>query len=87
LGRIFAYWAIVYFGHYFDNYRSTANYWATFLHSTSYVLILTNTWLGYILGDFFTDSSGHPGGGWGLLRVFGILTEFFLSGEQRQKCK
>jgi hypothetical protein len=27
---------------------------------TSCVLILTNTWLGYILRDFFTNSSGHP---------------------------
>jgi hypothetical protein len=27
--------------------------------SKSYVLILANDWLGYILGDFFTNS-GHP---------------------------
>jgi hypothetical protein len=28
----------------------------------TYAYILTkNGWLGYILGDFFTNSSGHPG--------------------------
>jgi hypothetical protein len=27
-----------------------------------YELILTKSWFGYILGDFFTNSSGHPGG-------------------------
>jgi hypothetical protein len=26
-----------------------------------YVLILAKTVLGYILGDFFTNASGHPG--------------------------
>jgi hypothetical protein len=26
----------------------------------SYVLIVTKNGLGYILGDFFTNSSGHP---------------------------
>jgi hypothetical protein len=33
---------------------------ATFFHGTGNVLILTNHWLGYILGDFFTNPSGHP---------------------------
>jgi hypothetical protein len=29
----------------------------------TYVLILTNNWLGYILGDFIKNSSGHPEAG------------------------
>jgi hypothetical protein len=32
-----------------------------FPHGKSYGLIWTKTGLGYILGDFFTNSSGHPG--------------------------
>jgi hypothetical protein len=36
-------------------------FWATYFHATSYVLIMTKIWLGDILGDFFTNSSGHPG--------------------------
>jgi hypothetical protein len=30
-------------------------------HGKSYVLMLTKNRLGYSLGDFFTNSSGHPG--------------------------
>jgi hypothetical protein len=33
---------------------------ATFFHGTNTVLILAKYGLGYILGDFFTNSSGHP---------------------------
>jgi hypothetical protein len=29
-------------------------------HSESYLLILNKNWLGYILGQFFQNSSGHP---------------------------
>jgi hypothetical protein len=60
IGRIFAQWAIVYFGQWFEIYIISANFWATFLCDTSYVLILTKNGLGYILGDFFKNSSGHP---------------------------
>jgi hypothetical protein len=31
-----------------------------FFHGTSYVLILTKILVGPHLGDFFTNSSGHP---------------------------
>jgi hypothetical protein len=31
-----------------------------FFHGTRYELILANNWLGYILGDFFKNSSSHP---------------------------
>jgi hypothetical protein len=30
IGRIFAYWVIVYFGQWFKNYRGSANFWVTF---------------------------------------------------------
>jgi hypothetical protein len=42
IGRIFAYWSIIYFGLYFETYRCNANFWTTFFYGTSYVLILTN---------------------------------------------
>jgi hypothetical protein len=29
-GRFFATWVVVYFWHFFENYRRSANYWATF---------------------------------------------------------
>jgi hypothetical protein len=35
-------------------------FFITRFHGKSYVLILTKTGLGYILGDFFTNASGHP---------------------------
>jgi hypothetical protein len=36
------------------------HFWATFIHGSSYVLILQVNGLGYILGDFLSNSSGHP---------------------------
>jgi hypothetical protein len=29
IGRIFVHWAMVYFGQFLENYRSTPNFWAT----------------------------------------------------------
>jgi hypothetical protein len=31
-----------------------------FYHGKSYAVILTKSGLGYILGDYLTNSSGHP---------------------------
>jgi hypothetical protein len=45
----------------FENYRSSTENLGHFFHRTSYVSILTRHGLGYILGDFFTNSTGHPG--------------------------
>jgi hypothetical protein len=59
IGRIFAHWAIVYFGHSFENYKSSAHFWTSFVRGTSYVYISTNNWLGHSLGDCFTNSSVH----------------------------
>jgi hypothetical protein len=63
IGRIFADWAAVYFGQFIENFKSYPNYWASIFHDTRYVhtyLTFTKNELGYILGDFFTNSSGHP---------------------------
>jgi hypothetical protein len=54
--RIFPQWVIVYFGQYFENHKSNPNFCATFFRRRDYVLI----GLGYISGDFFTNSSVHP---------------------------
>jgi hypothetical protein len=37
IGLIFARWVIVYFGQWFENYRSSAHFWATFFHDTGCV--------------------------------------------------
>jgi hypothetical protein len=39
IGRIFAFWAIVFFGQNLENYRNSANFWATFFHDTIYIYI------------------------------------------------
>jgi hypothetical protein len=63
IGRIFTNWATFYFGYFFVKitFRNSANiYWAPFFHGKICALIFTRNGLGYILGDFFTNSSGHP---------------------------
>jgi hypothetical protein len=47
-------------GSFFENYRNSTNNWATFFRYESCVLIFTRNGMGYILGDFFTNVSGHP---------------------------
>jgi hypothetical protein len=55
IGRIF-------FGQYFENHKSNPNFCAYFSEEEIIsVLLLRKNGLGYILGDFFTNSSGHPG--------------------------
>jgi hypothetical protein len=44
----------------FEKFRSSLNFWDNFVHGASYAMILTKNALGYILGDFFANSSGHP---------------------------
>jgi hypothetical protein len=44
-------------------YKSSPNCCATFVHGTSRICMLTffpRNGVGYMLGDFFTNSSGHP---------------------------
>jgi hypothetical protein len=80
IGRIFANWLSVYnFEQFFGNYRSSPKTWATFCHCNSYVLSLTKYGLGHIVGDFFTNSSGHPGPmtpiNWWLRQNSGLLVD------------
>jgi hypothetical protein len=44
-----------------ENYRNSPQFCATYFQSRDYVSILTKNGLGYILGDYFTNSSGRPG--------------------------
>jgi hypothetical protein len=39
--RIFAHWAIVYFGQFLENYRGNTNFWSPIFYGKSYALILT----------------------------------------------
>jgi hypothetical protein len=61
------------------NYRSSQNIRATLFHCKSYELILTKKWLGYILVELFTNSSGHCGPrsclGAGIMLV-GVISTF-----------
>jgi hypothetical protein len=41
IGRIFTDWAIVFYGHFLENYRSRPNFWSTFFHGSSYVVFFT----------------------------------------------
>jgi hypothetical protein len=41
IGRIFAHWAIVYFGQFFENDRRSLNFLATFFHDENFVFSLT----------------------------------------------
>jgi hypothetical protein len=50
-------WAIVFFGQFFFNYRSSPKFLAACFHGLGCVLILTKKWLGKILCLFFTNSS------------------------------
>jgi hypothetical protein len=51
---------MVYFGQFVENYRSSPPSFATFFPSTVGALIDTKSSFGYILGDFFKNSSGNP---------------------------
>jgi hypothetical protein len=63
-GRFFAYvkYIYTYFGQFvLENSISTSNLVGfLFFHGKSYVLLLTKNGSCCILGDFFTNSSGHP---------------------------
>jgi hypothetical protein len=73
IGRIFAYWAMVNFGHFFENYRSSINILGTLFHGKNCVLILTNIRVGLHFGRFFHRLILSP---W--LRNLSKLNEFFV---------
>jgi hypothetical protein len=54
IGRLFT------LGCFFENYKISLNYWVTFFHGETCALTLTTNGLGYTLGDFFKNLSGHP---------------------------
>jgi hypothetical protein len=63
-------------------YRSCPNFWAAFFTvKVKITTILTKNGLGYILGDFFTNSSGHPG--WFVGRRDTSVTDYHW---QNQSC-
>jgi hypothetical protein len=59
-GRIFANLVIVLLWAVFEKYRRSLNFWLHLPMVKNYVLILTKYRFGYILGDFYGSSSGHP---------------------------
>jgi hypothetical protein len=60
IGRLFS------LGSSSKNCRSSQIFWATIFCGKNYLLALTTTGLGYILGYFFKNASGHPAHGfWG----------------------
>jgi hypothetical protein len=59
IGRIFAYWEVIFDGQIFENDRSSSNFWGTFFHGNSCGLILAKNWLGKILDDFLWGRCYH----------------------------
>jgi hypothetical protein len=53
IGRIFAQWVVVYFGLFFEIFRSSPHFWASFFHSQGYALILAKMYLATFLGDTY----------------------------------
>jgi hypothetical protein len=60
IGRIFAQWAIVYFGQFLKRYRKSPQSLAAFYQSLDDVLILTKNGLGYIFGRCFHELIWSP---------------------------
>jgi hypothetical protein len=58
IGRFFAYWVIVYFGHFL--FKKEHKFLKTFFYGISFSLILTKNGLGHILGYSFIYCSGRP---------------------------
>jgi hypothetical protein len=52
IGRIFACWVSVNFGHFFENYRSIPIFGGFFLHGKSYVFVLRKKWVGPLWAIF-----------------------------------
>jgi hypothetical protein len=57
---VFADWAVLFFGQFFENYRRSPNFWSTFFHGRSYELIFTS-FTKVDFGQFYQNESGHPG--------------------------
>jgi hypothetical protein len=59
IGRLFALWAIFGFVRFLGNCKIIPHLWAPLVYSYDEALMSAKNVLGYILGDFFTNSSGH----------------------------
>jgi hypothetical protein len=59
IGRNFAQWGIVNLGKFLEKCRRSTHFCAIFCNLRK--LILTKNMSDHLLGDFFTNSSGHPG--------------------------
>jgi hypothetical protein len=59
IGRFFAQMAIFCFGQVFKNYRTNPHFCATCFPKHKLCFNFDENGLGYILGDFFANSSGH----------------------------
>jgi hypothetical protein len=58
----FAQLAVAYIGQFFENFRSSPNFGATFSTvKVMYYLFMNQNALRYIFAGIFTNSSGHPG--------------------------
>jgi hypothetical protein len=60
IGRMFAHCAIDYLRLCFKSTEEALLFGLLFSRSESYASIFTEHGLGHVLGDFFTNSSGHP---------------------------
>jgi hypothetical protein len=61
IGRIFAHWAIGYFVQFSGNCKSSPYiFWGYSFPQLRFDIKFGKNGLGYILGEFFTNSSGHP---------------------------
>jgi hypothetical protein len=64
IGPNFDLWAIVNLSSFF-NYRSSQKFLDTFSRDKMYnTFVWTKHWLAYVLGEFFTNSPGHPVSDW-----------------------
>jgi hypothetical protein len=59
--RIFDQPVILFFGRVIEYYRISPNVWATIVQGKFGIIILAKNVLGFVLGDFFTNSSGRNG--------------------------
>jgi hypothetical protein len=62
IGRIFAYWAFVFSGQFFLNFRISPNCLGIFLPRKIFCITFDKKGIGVHFWRFFTSSSGHPDG-------------------------
>jgi hypothetical protein len=81
LGRIFNQWVIVYFGQWFENYKTIAHFWATFFHATYHLCINFDKKIGW--ATFWAIfSQNNPGT---LFPSSGKLTQAVMKKEEIKK--